>query len=227
MKKANYLTTRSSQGDTGKYPLSTETLDFIQQQITEMASIARIMMGDNCIIHLGENGRHGLIIVEGELMELRDTENIARPSYIVVKEEHQDVITDGITFYDARTIRYAEKTNQAGPSSLPIDNFPVAPSFAEVIQAVQSIQQTAIGSASKRIDDLKDYVDGEFNKTSLRLSQHDKEIEKLKSDKYDPGKKVEQLANNIADLQRRMAQLEDYVYHSGSFDNPNRRYPPY
>lgn len=224
MKKANYLTTRSSQGDTGKYPLSTETLDFIQQQITEMASIARIMMGDNCIIHPGNSERSGLIIIDGELMELRNTENIVRPSYIVVKEEHQDVITDGITFYNARTIRYAEKTSQAGPSSLLIGNFPIAPSFAEVIKVVERIQQTAVGSASKRIDDLKDYVDGEFNKTSYRLSQHDKEIENLKSNKSEPDKKVEQLADNIVDLKRRLKTLEDYVYHSGLID---KRYPTY
>lgn len=42
MQKANYLNTRTASGNSGKYPLSTQTLDFIQQQIMLLQQLGYI-----------------------------------------------------------------------------------------------------------------------------------------------------------------------------------------
>lgn len=42
MQKGNYTNTATASGGQGKYPLSTQTLDFIQQQITLLQQLGFI-----------------------------------------------------------------------------------------------------------------------------------------------------------------------------------------
>lgn len=98
MDKANY-----TDNGKGRYPLSTDGLEFIQSQIELIYSVAELH-GRNYILKGSTAMTEGIIVVEGEMMPLQGQPN----AYIQVKEEYDKLEADGLVFEKARVKRVAQ-----------------------------------------------------------------------------------------------------------------------
>lgn len=98
MDKANYTT-----NDKSRYPLSTEGLDFIQRQIELIYSVAELH-GRNYILKDSTASANGIIVVDGEMMPLKNSPL----NYIQVIETYDTLEADGMVFEKARVRRHAE-----------------------------------------------------------------------------------------------------------------------
>ncbi|MBQ7389214.1 MAG: hypothetical protein IJW01_07585 [Paludibacteraceae bacterium] len=96
MDRANY------KNGMGRYPLSTEGLDFIQRQIELIYSVAELH-GRNYILKDSTDYTEGVIVVDGELMPLEG----GRQPYIDVVETSETLEADGLKYDGARVIRRA------------------------------------------------------------------------------------------------------------------------
>lgn len=87
------------------YPISTETLAFIQNQILLAAQSAQIAGGNYIIsgcVHNGNNVSEGVVVIAGEVLPF--VGGIAQTNIRIV-EEKQSITAGGTTYVDARTIR--------------------------------------------------------------------------------------------------------------------------
>lgn len=98
MDKANYTT-----NDKSRYPLSTEGLEFIQRQIELIYSVAELH-GRNYILKDSTASANGIIVVDGEMMPLKNSPL----NYIQVIETYDTLEADGMVFEKARVRRHAE-----------------------------------------------------------------------------------------------------------------------
>lgn len=126
MKTANYTGTQTATGGNGKYPLSTETLDFIQEQIHLLEALAGIG-GTNYILRLPDNGLDGVAVIyhdpktdttarkgESELLYIAATPVYsASMKYLSVKTTTETVTADGEKYLEARVLRTAQFTAKA------------------------------------------------------------------------------------------------------------------
>lgn len=113
MNKAHYHSANAS-GE-AQYPLSIETLDFIQRQIQELGTLAGAL-GDTYCLGWPEDGQASWIVIKGELMPFVEDEGhppTRELSYIHIVEEHQGATIDGIHYPKLRTLRRAVLTDQA------------------------------------------------------------------------------------------------------------------
>lgn len=127
MNTANYL-------KSGKYPLSTETLSFIQDQIKLLENLSGLG-GKNYIIQ--QNGKTGGIVVitkkiktgiiekeEREVLELLDTPAYSQQTrYVTVLTEKKNIVADDQTYAEARIYRRAQFSATRGVESYPINSF--------------------------------------------------------------------------------------------------------
>ena len=103
MQRANYINTTTASGGQGKYPLSTQTLDFIQQQILLLQQLGFIG-GSKYILRLPDGTNTGLVFIDGEVLTLA-----AKPlpslviRYINVTTRKEDIKADDETYTEART----------------------------------------------------------------------------------------------------------------------------
>lgn len=98
MDKANY------KNGNAKYPVSTDTLDFIQKQI-ELIYHLSDLFGKNYILMASTTSTDGIIVVNGEVMPLKAG---ASAGYVSIRETSQSITAVGVTYENARIIRYAE-----------------------------------------------------------------------------------------------------------------------
>lgn len=98
MDKANY-----TDNGKGRYPLSTDGLEFIQQQIELIYNVAQLY-GPNYILKPSTTMIEGVIVVDGEMMPLEGSPL----DYIQVKEEYDKLEADGLVFENARVRRVAQ-----------------------------------------------------------------------------------------------------------------------
>lgn len=107
MKTASYITTQTTTGGSGKYPLSTQTLDFIQSQILLLQQLS-LIGGKRYILKQPDGTAVGYVVIDGEVLPMA-----ARPimgdntKFITVKTEKANIEADGETYVDARTVRTA------------------------------------------------------------------------------------------------------------------------
>lgn len=105
MNRAEYLSTAVANGGNGLYPLSTQGLSFIQDQINFLQAFARIG-GKYYLLLKPTAQRDGIIVIDGEVMPLKAT---AKPLVgIKVRERVENITADGTTYKEARIYRYAE-----------------------------------------------------------------------------------------------------------------------
>lgn len=121
MKTANYTGTQTATGDNGKYPLSTETLDFIQEQIHLLEALAGIG-GTNYILRLPSNGLDGVAVIyhapktdttarkgEAEIVYIAASPVYsATMKYLSVKTTAETITADGERYLEARVVRTAQ-----------------------------------------------------------------------------------------------------------------------
>lgn len=128
MKTASYTNTRTATGGVGKYPLSTETLDFIQDQIKLLELLAGI--GGRNYILKAPNGTIGGVAVIVNADEQTEVVEIAplplygpAMKYLTVKTTTEDIKADAETYKEARTLRVAQFTTSKGVESYDISSF--------------------------------------------------------------------------------------------------------
>ncbi len=104
MNKAQYLSTSPETGGNGRYPLSTQGLNFVQSQIELLQELSRIG-GKRYILKQPVGNEVGYIVIDNELLPLSGSSS---GKGIKVYEERQDIQADGETYTAARIIRYAQ-----------------------------------------------------------------------------------------------------------------------
>ena len=130
-----------------KYPLSTDTLEFMQQQIHLAYGLANLY-GSNYIITQSSADADGLIVIGGELMPLRGDANTG----ISIVENSIDVEAAGQTFEAARIERYAKYCKWTRVASRVIrraDNFPIIDGIANHL-----VPKGVINMWSGSVDDI-------------------------------------------------------------------------
>ena len=105
MNRAQYTSTLVAGGNNGKYPLSTQTLAFIQSQIELLQTLAQIG-GARYILKEPENGQIGIVVIDGEVLPLAADPQTGAAIKIV--EERVDITADGIVYTEARIMRSAK-----------------------------------------------------------------------------------------------------------------------
>ena len=83
------------------YPLSTQTLAFIQSQIEQLQSLSQIG-GKRYVLKEPANGALGIVVIDGEVLPLAATPTSGKG--IKVVEERQDITADGTTYVEARIL---------------------------------------------------------------------------------------------------------------------------
>lgn len=105
MNRAEYLSTAVASGGNGLYPLSTQGLNFIQEQITFLQAFARIG-GKRYILLAPTTTTDGIVVIDGEVLPLRATATTGNG--IQIREKTENIVADGTTYREARVYRYAE-----------------------------------------------------------------------------------------------------------------------
>lgn len=87
--------------------MSTQTLDFIQQQILLLQQLCATA-GGKVILREPDGVNTGLVAIDGELLPMAATPVRGATAYIVVTETKEDIVADGETYKEARTYRSAK-----------------------------------------------------------------------------------------------------------------------
>ena len=99
---------KTATGGEGKYPLSTQTLEFIQQQILLLQGIVAIC-GGKVIIREPDGTNTGLLALNGEVLHIAATPKLTTSiKYVLVTTKKTDILADGETYKEARTVRTAK-----------------------------------------------------------------------------------------------------------------------
>lgn len=91
----------------GKFPISANTFDFMQNQIEFVSQLASAF-GDNVLLKRATNTKDGLIVLNGELLPLHA--GTSTGNYYHIVENKEDIEAQGTLYADARVTRYAERT---------------------------------------------------------------------------------------------------------------------
>lgn len=128
MKTAVYTEAVTATGGVGKYPLSTETLDFIQDQIKLLELLAGLG-GSNYILKAPDGTNPGVAVVVNAQKQTEVLEIGPRPlysvavKYLTVTTTKEDIKADDETYKEARIYRTAQFTNTKGAESYDINSF--------------------------------------------------------------------------------------------------------
>lgn len=126
----------------GQFPLSVESLDFMQQMIYATADLA-LIGGNNYILSgCGESGgvvADGLIVVNGEIIPLRRG---AKGKTITIIEEKTPVTAKDMTFRDARVTRYAKFATGNTPNYYNWDTFKRLSTNLQLQQSIDTLAQS-------------------------------------------------------------------------------------
>lgn len=102
MDKAKYTQATVNGASNGLYPLSTQSLDLIQQQVMLLQHLAKIG-GERYILKESTKDTEGIVVIDGEVLPLSG----ARQSGIRVYEEIENITADGDVYAGARVRRSA------------------------------------------------------------------------------------------------------------------------
>lgn len=124
-----------------KFPVSTDTFDFMQEQIYLVARFAEAM-GANVIIKLPTADTDGLVIVDGELLPFKKGFN---PKPCIGIAEERPVINAGEqTFEDTRIVRYA----RYDVSGTPLSSFTTLQSMVQLMGRIAAIENNYVAQAA-------------------------------------------------------------------------------
>lgn len=128
MKTASYTGTRTATGGVGKYPLSTETLEFIQDQIKLLELLAGVG-GSNYILKAPDGNSAGVAVIVNAGKQAEVVEISPRPvfgtsvKYLTITTTTEDIKADAETYKEARILRTAQFTTTKGAESYDINSF--------------------------------------------------------------------------------------------------------
>lgn len=144
MQKANYTNTATTSGGQGKYPLSTQTLDFIQQQVMILQLLGYIG-GSKYILRQPDGTNTGLVFIDGEVLTLA-----AKPipsaniRYINVTTKKTDIKADGETYTEARVYRTAALSAAANGESYEYSKFTVLETNQTLGEKIKQVPQVVL-----------------------------------------------------------------------------------
>lgn len=148
MQTAAYTSVKTTTNGEGKYPLSTRTLDFIQQQILLLQQLCATA-GGKVILREPDGVNTGLVAIDGELLPMAATP-IANSStkYIVVTETKEDIVADGETYKEARTYRSAKYSatslTTANSTSYKLGDFSSLTPNTTLAEQIRNMPQTVL-----------------------------------------------------------------------------------
>lgn len=186
MNKASYTGTVTATGGVGKYPLSTETLDYIQEQIVLLETLAGIG-GSNYILRAPDGVNEGVAVIVNTNKQIEVVTIQARPifsasvKYLTVTTTPHNIKADDETYLEARVLRSAQFTTGKGAESYDINKFANVesktlanfPTNAVLAAQVKNMPQTVLNS-------LKDVLAEKLTaKTVVGLTQ--KQLDGLKT----------------------------------------------
>ena len=159
MNKASYTGTVTPTGGVGKYPLSTETLDFIQEQIVLLEVLAGIG-GSNYILRAPDGVNEGVAVIVNTDKQIEVVAIQARPvfsasvKYLTVTTTPNDIKADDETYLEARVLRSAQFTAAKGSESYDINKFANVegktlasfPTNAVLAAQIKNMPQTVLNS---------------------------------------------------------------------------------
>lgn len=124
------------------FPLSTDALDFMQEQNFLVARLTELA-GPYVIISQPANGKAGLCVFDGELLPLSgDT----AATHIGVTEVKTDITAHGTTYRDARVTREA----MYGTSGAPASTFVVLDNMVTLKSAIADLNAALTSEATTR-----------------------------------------------------------------------------
>ncbi len=201
MKTANYIGAKSPSGQGYKYPLSTETLDFIQDQIHLLESLAGIG-GTSYILRLPTAKLKGIAAIyhpdtdankndpragETELLYIDNSPTYSSAmQYLAVTTKVEKITADGVDYEEARIIRTAKFARMVAVGSESYRLSDMAnlealtrrfPTNAVLSAQIKTIPQTVLNY-------LKDVLDEKLTaktRTGLTQSQLDNSAELRKA----------------------------------------------
>ena len=124
-----------------KFPVSTETFDFMQEQIFLVARLAEAI-GANVIITQPTANADGLVIVNGELLPFSNIVGV-KPAIQVI-ETTEDVTAGTQTFTAARIKRWAQYSS----SGTPLSQFVTLQTFVQLMSRIAAIENNYMTSAA-------------------------------------------------------------------------------
>lgn len=108
MQTAAYTTVKTTNNGEGKYPLSTQTLEFIQQQILLLQEVVAIA-GGKVILKEPDGTNTGLLALDGEVLPIAATPQLTSAiKYVYVITQKKNIEADGEIYKEARTVRTAK-----------------------------------------------------------------------------------------------------------------------
>ena len=144
MQKANYTSPATASGGQGKYPLSTQTLEFIQQQVMILQLLGYIG-GSKYILRQPDGTNTGLVFIDGEVLTLA-----AKPTpsanirYINVTTKKTDIKADGETYTEARVYRTAALSSAASTESYEYSKFTVLETNQTLGEKIKQVPQVVL-----------------------------------------------------------------------------------
>ena len=148
MNTANYLTAVNRAGEAGHYPLSTETLDFNQQQIILLSHLAKLSGYKTVMLKTPTTTETGVAILSGEVVDVARLSAPLEPntSYTLeLKQTTVDVSTADDVYKGARTMRVATLAKHGDGT-------------------MRTNSMLYLSDGVKRIDKLSDDIDSLFEK---------------------------------------------------------------
>lgn len=163
---SSYTGTTTATGGEGKYPLSTEALDFIQEQILLLQTLAGIG-GSNYILRQPSGNLPGVAVImraedpkhpndkTAEVVEIATTPQFsAAVKYLTITTTTEDITADAEKYLGARTRRLAQFTTSKGAESYDINTFAnvankalgAFPTNAQLAAQVQNMPVTVLNS---------------------------------------------------------------------------------
>lgn len=169
---ANYKTAVNRAGQVGHYPLSTETLDFIQEQIGLLSNLARLSGYKTVMLKTPTTTETGVAILSGEVVEVARLSAPLVPDTdykLELKQTTVDISTSDDVYKGARTMRIATlvkgengwlKTNSLGALLDEVDDlYEISDKISRLSQDIA--KSSDIQSSSVNIP-LYDVTDGDF-----------------------------------------------------------------
>lgn len=154
MKRADYISTKTGTGGVGKYPLSTQTLDFIQSQLMLLQELSRIA-GNRYVLKEPDGTNAGVVVIDGEVLPLAASPMRSNSTkYINVATVKEDIQADGETYKEARIQRNASYSGQpSGPESYEISKFQTADTNAALSEKLKQQPQYVLNLIKPVLDE--------------------------------------------------------------------------
>lgn len=150
MQKAGYTTTQVQGVDSGRYPLSTQTLEFIQGQIMLLQQLGFIG-GNRYILKVPDGTNAGIAYIDGELLSIDRTPAMSSNiRYIIVRTTKEDIHADGETYTEAREYRtaYLSTSNNGASESYEIAKFSTLVTNQTLAEQIKQMPTVVMGYLS-------------------------------------------------------------------------------